>query len=917
MGASPFVLPRMRFPMCLICSRLSNFALLVVLAIAICCGTALNIVQGQEGAPALTAESQAVPEATDSPSEPAKSDLPAGHSVHGEAFNDGPRQAAYLIGGTGKVHLPITTKSPAAQLLFDQGLGQLHGFWYWEAERSFRQAAAIDPGCAMAYWGMAMANVNNSDRAVKFIREAAERNNNATRLESLYIEALSSYYEDWDKTRTNDAAAAEARQKDSPAEKDATEAKKDEPARKTRGRRGRRDDPKRSADRRRKKEYLTRLEAISNEFPDDVEAKAFLAYYRWSWRDDVPLEDREAVDTLLSQVFKVEPMHPAHHYRIHLWDDPKSERALTSAALCGQSAPSIAHMWHMPGHIYSKLHRYQDAVYQQEASARVDHAYMMRDRVTPYRIHNYAHNNEWLIRTLVHVGRVRDAVQVAQNLIEVPRHPEVNSVSKGSSAASYGRERLFDTLVLYELWNDYIRLAETAYLDPGDSEREQVRRTRWLGAAHLSVGNRIQGEEQLAGLEKRLAGLKNEQDAAGKAAEAKARDGQKSEADLQKVRDDARKPFDERAKSIEKGIAHLHGLEAAAAGDYQAAVRLFEQAGDLPKPHLARAYLQAGDLEKAEKLAREAMDNGKNQVYPLATYVEVLFAIAEQQQTTQQRVQPVAQDQVKQGEEAKKNAGPSQATFAKAKEAFEKLRAVASGSDLKAPIFDRLAEIAPSLGYTSQWRVPSTVAADVGVRPSLETLGPFRWEPPLAVTWTLANAEGEPVSVYDYAGKPIIVIFYLGYGCLHCAEQLQAFAPLAKDFEQAGIELVAVSSDSVEDLKKSIEAYQGSEFGIQGSAKIESPVPSSQESNGNGARVGDGKTTAQPGAFPFTLLSNHDQRLFRAYGCFDDFEQQPLHGTFLIDEHGLIRWQETGAEPFKDAAFLLHEAKRLLALPRR
>jgi peroxiredoxin len=205
---------------------------------------------------------------------------------------------------------------------------------------------------------------------------------------------------------------------------------------------------------------------------------------------------------------------------------------------------------------------------------------------------------------------------------------------------------------------------------------------------------------------------------------------------------------------------------------------------------------------------------------------------------------------------------------------------VASGSDLKAPIFDRLAEIAPSLSYTSQWRLPSTVAADVGVRPSLETLGPFRWEPPLAVTWTLANAEGEPVSVYDYAGKPIIVIFYLGYGCLHCAEQLQAFIPLAKDFEQAGIELIAVSSDSVEDLKKSIEAYQGS-------------------------------------AFPFRLLSNHDQRLFRAYGCFDDFEQQPLHGTFLIDKHGLIRWQETGAEPFKDAAFLLHEAKRLLALPRR
>jgi hypothetical protein len=30
---------------------------------------------------------------------------------------------------------------------------------YFEAERSFRQAATIDPDCAMAYWGMTMANV--------------------------------------------------------------------------------------------------------------------------------------------------------------------------------------------------------------------------------------------------------------------------------------------------------------------------------------------------------------------------------------------------------------------------------------------------------------------------------------------------------------------------------------------------------------------------------------------------------------------------------------------------------------------------------------------------------------------------------------------------------------------------------------
>src|SRR5690349_12293600 len=85
--------------------------------------------------------------------------IEAGHSLHGEAFDEGPRQSARLIPGTGKVKLKIKTRSSDAQAFFNQGVGQLHGFWYFEAERSFRQAAFLDTNCAMAYWGMAMANV--------------------------------------------------------------------------------------------------------------------------------------------------------------------------------------------------------------------------------------------------------------------------------------------------------------------------------------------------------------------------------------------------------------------------------------------------------------------------------------------------------------------------------------------------------------------------------------------------------------------------------------------------------------------------------------------------------------------------------------------------------------------------------------
>src|SRR5258707_15114579 len=118
----------------------------------------------------------------------------AGHSLHGEAFDEGPRQSAVLMTGTGKVEMKVTTRHPKAQAFFNQGMGQLHGFWYFEAERSFRQVAFFDTNCAMAYWGMAMANVNNAKRAAEFIKRARDFKTNASPREALWIEAYDNYF---------------------------------------------------------------------------------------------------------------------------------------------------------------------------------------------------------------------------------------------------------------------------------------------------------------------------------------------------------------------------------------------------------------------------------------------------------------------------------------------------------------------------------------------------------------------------------------------------------------------------------------------------------------------------------------------------------------------------------------------------
>ena len=96
------------------------------------------------------------------------------------------------MGGTGNVHFPVTSKNSLVQKFIEQGVGQLHGFWYVEAERSFRQAAALDPNCGIAYWGMAMANRHRQSRARQFAMEAARHKAGLTDREQMYIDALSS-----------------------------------------------------------------------------------------------------------------------------------------------------------------------------------------------------------------------------------------------------------------------------------------------------------------------------------------------------------------------------------------------------------------------------------------------------------------------------------------------------------------------------------------------------------------------------------------------------------------------------------------------------------------------------------------------------------------------------------------------------
>ncbi|HEV3261668.1 MAG TPA: redoxin domain-containing protein, partial [Gemmataceae bacterium] len=515
-----------------------------------------------------------------------------------------------------------------------------------------------------------------------------------------------------------------------------------------------------------------------------------------------------------------------------------------SAARCGQSAPAIAHMWHMPSHIYIPLHRYADAVWHQEASARVDHAYLKREGVLPDEIDNYVHNNQWLVENLEYVGRVHDAIDLAENMIEVPRHPRYNPLP-GYGSASYGRRRLLDVLTRYELWDDLIALSRTTYLEPTDVPDEQIGRLWGLGLAYFSKGDKEQGQQQIMALKDLRRAFVAERQAAAEQAEANAHQSKQPEDKVAKAKADAVQQFTARIEPIDAALVDLNGYALLARGDKAKARRAFEQAKDIPGDRLARLYLLLGDADRAEQVARKAAEDGRNQVDVMANYIDVL-----------------------------RRRGKTK----EAQEHFRRLREISAPIDLDVPVMRRLAPVAKSLDLPADWRARAVAPADVGKRPKLKDLGPFRWQPSPAPAWSLVDARGKSVSLKDYHGKPLVLLFYLGSGCPHCIKQLNAFAPLAPQFAEAGISVAAVSTETVAGLKKTFKK-----------SELDSDFP---------------------------LLSDHQLKVFKAYRAFDDFEHMPLHGTFLIDGDGLLRWHDISYEPFTDAQFVLDEATRLLSLPK-
>ncbi len=290
-------------------------------------------------------------------------------------FNELP--PAKLMTGIGNSHLQITTTNKKAQQFFDQGLNHLHSFWDVEAYRAFKEVIRLDSNCAMGYWGLynSISQVVPEMSADKkeAIRKAVEKSNNATAKEKMFIRA------------------AELMSKEG------------------------------------KNAYIAEMEALIDAYPEEIEAKLFLAASLSAGvstyaPDGRPRTGKVYGQMLLKNILVSNPnSSAANHYWIHAVENgPQPQLALESAAKIMQLAPNSGHMTHMPGHIYYRVGDYDKAYKTFTHSLGVDTQYMNAQKMGPTNHWNFTHNLDYLVATCAESGRYTEAVKWATKLAELP-----------------------------------------------------------------------------------------------------------------------------------------------------------------------------------------------------------------------------------------------------------------------------------------------------------------------------------------------------------------------------------------------------------------------------------------------------------------------------------------------------------------
>ena len=463
---------------------------------------------------------------------------------------------ARLMTGLGTAHIAITTRVPMAQRFFDQGLNLLHAFWDTEAYRAFREAARLDPDAAMPQWGLYMALAQNGkemarERAAALVR-ATELAPRASAHEQYYLRAI----------------ALQA-----------------DPA-KGRG------------------AYIAEMEALIDRHPSDVEAQLLLANLLSTPAssyapDGRPRDGKLYGQAILRNLLRTHPRHAAvHHYWIHAVENgPRPQEALPSVVALTRLAPGSGHLRHMPGHVYYRLGRYDDARRAFLSSARFDERYMRAEGVQPIDNWNYVHNLDYLVAAEAEIGRYDQALVYAERLRDIHADP-ARANSSGIGYLTFGGHTAVARLQMrFARWHEAADALPSATAAPvtdspllrGDY---QGLRAYALGMAAAQHGRVEEAALRLRELEAALAPLTTG-----------------------RIQDGGDWYFRHAIRVLQVNVRELEGMTASARGDHDRALAILREAavaerdlGYWEPPHYARpvleslagAAIRAGRLDEAQ-----------------------------------------------------------------------------------------------------------------------------------------------------------------------------------------------------------------------------------------------------------------------------------------------------------------------------
>lgn len=290
---------------------------------------------------------------------------------------------------------------------FNTAVELLHSFEYDEAEKAFAKIIDESPECIMAYWGVAMCNfhplweppseadLKKGSKAIAIANSIKQR----SRSEAAYIDAVASYYKDWNGTDPHTRCV----------------------------------------------HFEKAMEHLHNQYPKDKEAAIFYALALDASADPMDkayIHQRKA-GRILDSMYASNPNHPGIiHYIIHTYDYPGiANLALPAARRYAEVAPSSAHALHMPSHIFTRLGLWDESIQSNTRSVEAAQCYAQSTGVKGH-WDEELHGLDYLIYAYLQKGDIEAATRQLEYLTTIREVYPINFKEAYTFAASPCRSAL-------------------------------------------------------------------------------------------------------------------------------------------------------------------------------------------------------------------------------------------------------------------------------------------------------------------------------------------------------------------------------------------------------------------------------------------------------------------------------------------